>query len=381
MDIGAHADGSAVRHWGEIVADMQDLDTSLITEEGEIGHQKPAGSRVDIIGSKNVGDHRLKSLFSSPPWLDALQVGYGIEIQAAVCHPPDQPAQTILFSAISDIRGERVVSLPFSDYCDPLVDDQTSWRELIRPILAFDRPTSFRCLKNQIPSSDVRFDETGRAMWHAVDLTPTEEQLWAGLAASARQNIRRARRHDVVVRASRSIDDIRRFHQLHCHLRKLKYRLLAQPLLFFDALHHAFSPKDQITVLLAEVEGNPIAGILLLEWGDTIYYKFNASIDQKYRPNDLLAWEAILWGHHRGLANMDFGLSDKDQPGLIRYKEKFASTQDEIVLLRWTPPDYQNAAGSEASDVLGQITRLLTDPKVPDDVTRAAGDMLYRYFC
>jgi hypothetical protein len=47
-------------------------------------------------------------------------------------------------------------------------------------------------------------------------------------------------------------------------------------------------------------------------------YKFNASVDQKYRPNDLLAWDAILYGHRRALTTLDFGISENDQPGLVR---------------------------------------------------------------
>jgi hypothetical protein len=31
--------------------------------------------------------------------------------------------------------------------------------------------------------------------------------------------------------------------------------------------------------------------------------------------------------------------------------------------------------------VLGDLTRLLTDPATPDGVTRSAGDLLYRLFC
>jgi hypothetical protein len=35
----------------------------------------------------------------------------------------------------------------------------------------------------------------------------------------------------------------------------------------------------------------------------------------------------------------------------------------------------------EAGAVLGRLTRILTAPGVPDDVTQAVGDEVYRYFC
>jgi hypothetical protein len=132
--------------------------------------------------------------------------------------------------------------------------------------------------------------------------------------------------------------------------------------------------------LLAEFEGNPIAGVFFLEWGDTLYYKFNASLDSRLYPNDLLAWEGIRLGCRRGLALLDFGLSDLAQPGLIRYKRKYASQECDIAMLRWEPQDHANIGAEQANRTLSRITQLLTDPTVPDEITAAASDELYRFF-
>jgi hypothetical protein len=42
----------------------------------------------------------------------------------------------ILFSHLSDLRGERIVCGPFSDYCDPLTSDVDTWRELVAPLIS-----------------------------------------------------------------------------------------------------------------------------------------------------------------------------------------------------------------------------------------------------
>ena len=76
-----------------------------------------------------------------------------------------------------------------------------------------------------------------------------------------------------------------------------------------------------------------------------------------------------------------FGISDLDQPGLIRYKSKFATEERTVAFLRWLPPDYADPRGEQAGRTLGRMTHLLTDPAVPDEITRAAGDELYRFFC
>ncbi|HYG86285.1 MAG TPA: GNAT family N-acetyltransferase [Azospirillum sp.] len=328
-----------------------------------------------------VAEHRLGSLFSSPLWGEALARTYGFDISASTATRRGSVESAILFACVSDMRGDRVVSLPFSDYCDPLVEDADAWSELLEPILAMGVPVSFRCLHHEVAPNDPRFTVMGHALWHDVDLTRSEDELWAGLSGSARQNVRKAMRNGIVVREARDMEAVRTFHRMHCHLRKTKYRMLAQPIGFFENLHELFSPGDRLTVLLAERDGDAVAGIVFLEWGDTLYYKFNASLDPVNCPNDLLAWEGIRYGNRRGLCRLDFGVSDLDQPGLIRYKRKYAARERTATRLRWLPPGHADARGEQAGRTFGRLTELFTRPDVPDDVTAAAGNELYRYFC
>jgi hypothetical protein len=80
---------------------------------------------------------------------------------------------TILFSHIQDLRGSRIVCLPFSDYCDPLIEGINAWSALVAPLLAFNAPVRLRCLRNTLPDDDARFTLFKRARWHAVDLADT----------------------------------------------------------------------------------------------------------------------------------------------------------------------------------------------------------------
>jgi CelD/BcsL family acetyltransferase involved in cellulose biosynthesis len=328
-----------------------------------------------------LADHRLGSLFSCLPWIEALARTYDFEILAAASTRQGGAESAILFSRIADLRGDRIVCLPFSDYCDPLVEDAKSWNELIEPILAFGVPVTLRCLHNELPVNDARFTTVRQAMWHGVDLERSEEELWAGVSGSARQNVRKAERNGVVVREAKSLEAVQIFHRMHLRLRKSKYRLLVQPAAFFENLHLLFAPSEGLTVLLAEVQGGPVAGIFFLQWRDTLYYKLNASVDSTLGANDLLMWEGIRLGRRRGLARLDFGLSDLGQPGLIRYKRKYATQERAISMLRWQPPGHADARSEQIAHTFNRVTHLLTDPGVPDEVTAAAGDEFYRFFC
>jgi CelD/BcsL family acetyltransferase involved in cellulose biosynthesis len=153
--------------------------------------------------------------------------------------------------------------------------------------------------------------------------------------------------------------------------------MLAQPRRFFEALHDNFASGDRIVVLLVERDEELLAGVLFLVWKDTLFYKFNASRDTADRPNDLLVWSGLELARELGLRFVDFGLSDTDQPGLVRFKSKFADEQRDISTLSWWP----SAAPSRTNgSLLSELTEMLTDPSVPDDITIRGGEVLYRYF-
>jgi CelD/BcsL family acetyltransferase involved in cellulose biosynthesis len=305
---------------------------------------------------------------------------YGFATSAAV-RGDGKAASALLFSRISDLRGERIVCGPFCDYCDPLAEDIDAWQEVVAPVLALKLPVTLRCLQNTLPAQDARFSVAGRAAWHGIDLTRSEVELWDGFDPSARQNLRKAQRLGVKVRQGQDLDDVRSFFDMHCHVRKSKYRLLPQPFALFQQIYEAFAAEDRIFILLAEMAGNVVAGVLFLQWRDTLYYKFNASVDRHACPNDLLMWEGIRLGQRRGLQRLDLGASDYAQPGLLRYKRKYATEEREILRLRWQPPDYTDPRAEEAARALARMADLLTDPSVPDAITRAAGEAFYAQFC
>jgi CelD/BcsL family acetyltransferase involved in cellulose biosynthesis len=116
-------------------------------------------------------------------------------------------------------------------------------------------------------------------------------------------------------------------------------------------------------------------------WGDTVYYKFGASLAEylPLRPNDAIHWALIHWAQDRGLRALDWGLSDLDQPGLCAYKRNWASVEGRIRTLATV--EVASAPRADVQETLHALTDLLTDPSVPDDITDRAGAVLYRLFC
>jgi CelD/BcsL family acetyltransferase involved in cellulose biosynthesis len=325
---------------------------------------------------------RPTTLFHSPEWLSVLADTYSFTVEARVIKDQQgAPVAGMPYVTMHDFMDPRT-GLPFSDFCDPLADTPHQWRALIDDLLAAPQRIDLRCLHNDIPLQDDRFTVVDRAMWHAIDVRRDEDTVWTELPGSARRALRKARSSRVEICAARDESDLRAFWELHVRVRKYKYGLLAQPFAFMRHIWDAFVRKDRGTLLLATIDGNLVAGVLFLEWQGVLYYKFNASdaAHLNARPNDLLLWEGIEFARKRGLDLVDFGLTDGDQEGLIRYKRKYATQEKPITLLRHQPADAPSAQDRMARSVLRDVTRLLTDHSVPDELSGRAGEVLYRYF-
>lgn len=319
------------------------------------------------------------SVFTSPPWISAVCDTYGFAAAARVeLDAAGEPLAGLAWVGVSDLRGDRLIGLPFSDRAEPFACSTEELRRLTDAIVGPTAPFTVRCLSPAAELFDERFRRTGEAMWHG---TPLHDDPLTRISGHARRNVAHSHRAGVHVEAREDLAAVRVLHDLHVDLRRHKYGLLAQPFAFFEAIWAAFAPCGEVVTLLATKDGSVIAGALLLAWNDVVYYKFGASrLDAlAARPNDAIFHTALRWATERGARLVDWGLSDDDQPGLIAFKDKWASDRGRVVTLR--AGGETSRTSPEAGALLGELTRLLVNSSVPTETTRRAGELLYRYFC
>src|SRR5262245_57477184 len=80
--------------------------------------------------------HQRSSVFHTREWLTALQQTYHYASIAITTCPNDAPlTNAIVFARVDSwLTGSKLISLPFSDHCDPLVDDAADLESLISGI-------------------------------------------------------------------------------------------------------------------------------------------------------------------------------------------------------------------------------------------------------
>jgi len=154
-----------------------------------------------------VARHAGASVFHQRGWLEALVRTYGFKTFALTTSPPAQRLDdgVVLCRISSWITGTRLVSLPFADHCEPLLNSAAESRVFTKWLRdecerKGQRYVELRPLLDaQIARSDL---QPTRSYWfHELDLDPSLQQLFRGMhKKSFQQMIRRAERENFRMR-------------------------------------------------------------------------------------------------------------------------------------------------------------------------------------
>src|SRR4030081_3521338 len=82
--------------------------------------ENPVGDRH---WSELLERHPAASVFHSPGWLHALRQTYGYEPFVVTTSPGPTLENGLVVCRVKGWTSRRLVSLPFSDHCDPLLSD------------------------------------------------------------------------------------------------------------------------------------------------------------------------------------------------------------------------------------------------------------------
>ena len=149
-----------------------------------------------------------------------------------------------------------------------------------------------------------------------IDLSPSEEAILAAMKPKTRYNIRLAARKGVRVYAGHA-GHLPAFYRLMQETgRRDGFAIHSDA--YYRAAYALFAPQHA-ALLLAEVMGEVVAGLMVFAHGTTAYYLFGASSDRHraHMPTYLLQWEAMRWARARGCTTYDlWGIPDAEEETL-----------------------------------------------------------------
>jgi len=325
-----------------------------------------------------IARHPNASVFHTSGWLRALQRTYHFApIAFTTSRPTDELKNALVFSAVrSWLTGHRLVSLPFSDHCEPLVESPDELRALCSAVLRHRAQGRWKYVEIRPASSAIPLAESFRRSQtfylHRLDLRPDLDTLLQSFHKdSIQRKIRRAERERLTYEEGRSESLLRKL----CHLLDLtrrRHQVPLQPLAWFRNLIECLG--DNLCIRIASKDGQPAAGILTLACGNSVVYKYGGS-DTRLNPlggMPFLFWKTIQAAKQMGARELDLGRSDCDNTGLIVFKEHWAANRS--TLTYWRSPG-ETQSTSDDGWKMGFARRVFA--RLPGGMRRAAGRFLY----
>jgi CelD/BcsL family acetyltransferase involved in cellulose biosynthesis len=329
--------------------------------------------------------HTRSSVFHTVEWLDALRRTYAYEPIAITTCPPGADLQNaaVFCRVESWLTGRRLVSLPFSDHCEPLVDDAA---DLDAMVLALESEVRRQKLRYAEIRTTQALDTTTLGpcsihtyCLHKIDLKPDLDTLFSNCHGdSTRRKIRRADREGLVYQEGRSALMLNSFYRL-LMLTRRRHRLPPQPKKWFQSLIDCFG--EALKIRIAFKNKLPIAAILTLRHKDTLVYKYGCSDAQFHSLGGmhLLLWRSIQEAKLQGLRTFDLGRSDFEHLGLMTFKDHWHAERTVITYVRLLTSPQSDGAFTPADSGWKERMAKRMFPYLPDCVLRSAGGLAYRH--
>jgi len=372
------------------------------------------------------------SFFHSSAWARVLSESYGYTPLYFTMMKGDSFRVLVPVMEIkSFLTGKRGVSLPFTDYCEPIIEEGIEFQDILNPIINHGKKSGWKYIelrvgKSQfpVPSSGLpvassqfsvhgskdgsnldpgpstgnkplvadsltrtlnleprNISTTGNEFFitylgHTLDLTKGEKGISSGLRDSTRRNINKAEKKKVEVRIEGTAGAIDEFCRLNCLTRR-EHGLPPQPRHFFTKVHREVISRGNGFVALAYHQRKAIAGNVYFHFGRQAVYKYGAS-DKRYqslRANNLVMWEAIKWFVGKGFKSLCFGRTEPENEGLRRFKRGWGTQEYQIPYFKYDLQEGAFASGKkQGRSIYAGLLRA-----TPAPVLNIIGSLLYRH--
>jgi hypothetical protein len=328
-----------------------------------------------------VEKHPKASVFHTVAWLRALRQTYGYVPLAFTTSPPSGRLENgIVFCRVNSwLTGRRLVSLPFSDHCEPLCDSLDEANFLFRYLQSTLTRQKWKYL--QVRPITARLSETNDGtgfqpaatyFLHTLDLRPDLDEVFRSLDKdSVQRRIQRADRAGLAERCGRSEELLKDFYDLFVITRR-RQGVPPTPYEWFRNVVHELDEALEIRV--AYKDESPIAAIVTLRFKEVVCYKYGCSDARFHRfgATPWLFWRAIAAAKRSGANDFDMGRTQQDNLGLLAFKNHWVPHPKRLVY--WQYP-YTSTLESAASWRLKLAKRAFSF--APDRLRTIVGKWIY----
>jgi hypothetical protein len=318
------------------------------------------------------------SFFHTAAWAKVLSESYNYKPTYFTLFCDDKIVGLLpLMEVKSVLTGKRGVSLPFTDYCQPIAQNENQFQNMLHAATDFGRKHYWKYLEIRGGEDFFPNNESSEYFYgHVLDLTAGPQKIYSNLRDSTRRNIKKAQKEAVSTTISTSVQSMKEFYRLNAMTRK-EHGLPPQPYSFFQHSYRDIISKKMGFIVAASYNNIAIAANVYFCFGKEVIYKYGAS-DKSYqnlRTNNLVMWEAIKTSCERGYEKFCFGRTEPDNKGLMQFKSGWGS---EEYLIKYYKHDLmKNVFINETSIISPFYKKIFSNLPLP--VLSALGRVLYRH--
>jgi hypothetical protein len=328
-----------------------------------------------VLSNKN------NTFFLTAAWANVLSETYGYNPLYFTIIDKDELVGLIpLMEIKSMLTGRRGVSLPFTDYCEPItnkITNKINQIDLFDFVLGYGRKLKWKYIEYR-GGERLFNDNSHSALYyrHILNLTQSKDRLLSKFRSSTKRNIKKAMREDVQITKSTTLESLMKFYQLHCITRKY-HGVPPQPLYFFKCIYKHVIAKKHGIVVLGYFRNNVIAGAVFFHFDNKAIYKYGASDKtyQKLRINNLIMWEAIKWYSERGYDIFCFGRTEPENKGLMQFKNGWGTQLEKLRYYKFNL--MLNYFESAEPTTIGFTKTIFK--KIPIPLLRGIGSLFYKH--
>ena len=284
------------------------------------------------------------SFFHTSDWARVLQETYGHRPVYCCRYANGQITDLLpVMEVTSPLLGRRGVSLPFTDFCNPLVSSDFGAGSLYGAAMEYGRQRGWRTFELRHNESIRPASAKSVSYWgHTLNLSCGPDVLFRKLKSSLRCGVRKAERAGLRVEFGVDAKSMRMFFKLHC-LTRQRHGMPCQSLKFFENIVRFMLAKGHGFIATAWHGQSPVAAAMFFHQGEEAFYKFGASdyAYQRLRPNNLLMWQSIRKCCVDGFSKLHFGRTSLHQQGLRRFKLGFGAQEEKLEYFKY---DYRKEA-------------------------------------
>jgi len=168
-----------------------------------------------------VATHPDASVFHQVEWLKALKSCYAYIPMALTLSPPASPLENglVLCEVRSPLTGKRLVSVPFSDHCEPLINDSEELECFVADLTTRVEKSHWKYFELRpilhAPDDKKSLGVSQNYYFHRLDLRPSEQTLFRKFDKdSVQRKIRRAEREGLRGQQGNSEALLQHFYKL-----------------------------------------------------------------------------------------------------------------------------------------------------------------------